>query len=1038
MTQYPIPIGGGCCDGNIAEFHGPDAPGLDKSLWQLLHDTATIHPDREAVVSLWQEGRFNDCLRWTYRSLLNNTQALSTHLHFLGCRRGMTVAVLLGNSAEWSLLFWVALKMGMTFVPLDARHSNELTSMLEIVTPDIVVVEDEEMATFVDSTALSISYRFFLEGSKTGWLQLQAPHNVKHQSFTVPPYVSDPALIIFTSGTTGNSKGCPHTNQNLVSQTNNFDPNLDATFVDRWLIHTPVCHIFAVNHALRAWRNGGVVVFPSKYFNVGATISALTEEQCTVMSATPTLVKTLLAHPKLPKPEGMSLSVVTMAATSITVGDLQQCREGLGAKDATQAYGMSEGAPIVSWNRQDPCLRNGYHSAVGKVLPGARIRICDPETRDLLQCGQVGELHIGGTSVISQYTNGDNGSCFYTDEHGKWLITGDQAHVTHEGWVYVLGRYKDLIIRGGENIRPAPLEAFIAELPGVEVQVVGVPHPISGQSPVAVVSLPQGVTKSDIFKRAREFGLKYNLSGVFTLEELGFSEMPTTSLGKPKKGVLADSVVSLRENDAAASNIGHTSMLETFVDEWEQLIGVRPLPDDEVRHFADSITILQYCDAVQRRGVGLYFSDFGEGVTVQRQLDILSSRLAGAVSSSSTLIQAAQDSASENSTQDSHISDSDTTSTDDSLKEHKLTSHSDLTLPIRSSHHRMIAGKRPQSFNVRLILQVHKTSNLRAALGRLLRAHPLLRATQCNKEHLVWEDSPRIEESDADSSQIGRLFCINAGSKNMFNAKIARCGPATHLILTFNHSVVDALSLWSFHRNLDLLLEDPDAVLPSKTSYSLFVELYESYKDSSLANQAVGYHVNRLWGISRIPEAIFPSYDGEIHPDSHRSARVVRILSLPDLLSMHSIKPDIFTRCAVILFNVLETSSRHAIFTSWESARSWPFIPPALADFLPNPMDIDGPTVEWVLNLYSVDQAETLLSFMQRVKVECAEMQKHVHAPWDRIQKEMPMESSLLETASYRQSFVWDMSLGFTGGRSQFNNMSLINRYDWAEWYVFS
>ena len=1033
MTQYTIPIGGNCYSSNIAEFHGPDAPDLDKSLWQLLHDTATTHPDREAVVSLWQEGRFNDCLRWTYRSLLNNTQALSTYLHFLGCRRGMTVAVLLGNSAEWSLLFWVALKMGMTFVPLEARHANELRPMLEIVNPDIVVVEDEEMATFIDSAVLSISYRFFLEGNKTGWLQLQAPHNVKHQSFTVPPIKSDPALIIFTSGTTGNSKGCPHTNQNLVSQTNNFDPNLDTTFVDRWLIHTPVCHIFAVNHALRAWRNGGAVVFPSKSFDVEATISALPAERCTVMSATPTLVRTLLAHPKLPKPEDMSLSVVTMAATSITVDDLQQCREGLGAKDATQAYGMSEGAPVVSWNRQDPYLRNGSQSAVGKVLPGARIRICLPKTRDPLRCNEVGELHIGGTSVISAYTNGDDSSSFYTDQHGKWLITGDQARVTHDGLVYILGRYKDLIIRGGENIRPATLEAFIAEIPGVEVQVVGVPHPISEQSPLAVVSLPQGVTKSDIFKKARELGLKYNLGGVFTLEELGLSEMPMTSLRKPKKGVLVDAVLSLRQRDVSQSDLCQTSMLETFVTEWEHLIGVRPLPHDEVRYFADSITILQYCDAVQRRGVCLYFSDFREGVTVQKQVEILSNRLSRAVSLSSTSIHTANNSASDKTAQDS-LSDSDTTWTEDSLTDDKLTSHPEVVLPVRSSHHRMIAGKRPQSFDIRLILQILQPQNLRTALDRLLIANPLFRATLRSHDHLIWEDSPAIKESDADCSQIGSLFCVNTGSNNMFNAAIARCGRATYLVLTFNHSVVDALSLWSFHRNLDLLLEDPNAVLPPKTPYCLFVDLYESYKDSSLATRAVKYHVNRLWGVSRIPEAIFPSYDGQISPDSHRSARVVRILSLPDLLSIHSIKPDIFTRCAIILFNILETSSRHAIFTSWESARSWPFIPPALEDYLPNPMDIDGPTVEWALNLYSVDHTETLLSFMQRIKVEYAEMQKHVHAPWDRIQKEMPIEGSMLEMASYRQSFVWDMSLGFTRGRSHFNNMALINRYDWAEW----
>ena len=149
-----------------------------------------------------------------------------------------------------------------------------------------------------------------------------------------------------------------------------------------------------------------------------------------------------------------------------TIGD----RSGW-ADFAIQAYGMSEGAPISSDKRVDPRLLSADYPGVGKVLPGARLRICELGSQTTLNRNVPGELHIGGTSVISGYLNDANPESFYTDEYGSWLRTGDQALIDDNGVLQILGRYKDLIIRGGENISPANIESHMGQIPGLLVSI---------------------------------------------------------------------------------------------------------------------------------------------------------------------------------------------------------------------------------------------------------------------------------------------------------------------------------------------------------------------------------------------------------------------------------------------------------------------------------------------------------------------------------------------------------------------------------------
>ena len=478
-----------------AEVHGEDPGDLNLTLWDIFSNTASRHPNREALVSMWQSPwsrepkksasrskKEGNNLRWTYLDLLKKSERVAISLEKLGCRKSMRLAAILWNSSEWALFFWVAAKLGLVFCPIDPRNQHEAQDVLGSLNPGIVVVQDADGATLVNATEHGCSEpAIYIQCSETpvdGWVGLDNVFSGEHMLLSFPRRVCDgdsseilqnDALIIFTSGTNGRPKGCPHSNANLMAQTSDYDPNLDVEFVDRWLIHTPVSHIFAVNNALRAWRYGGAVVFPSRAFDVESTAHALVQEKCTIMSATPTLVRALLAHPSCPTPQDMSLSMISIAATKITAKDIRLCRKQLGAKDTVQAYGMSEGAPLISWSRRDKLFQERPDRGVGKVLPGASIRVCHPTTGRVLDLHEVGELHVSGPSVIAGYLNHAETDTFYEDNAGRWLATGDQAIITDNGVVEILGRYKDLIIRGGENLNPMRIEEALVDIKGVQV-----------------------------------------------------------------------------------------------------------------------------------------------------------------------------------------------------------------------------------------------------------------------------------------------------------------------------------------------------------------------------------------------------------------------------------------------------------------------------------------------------------------------------------------------------------------------------------------
>ncbi|KAK7397866.1 hypothetical protein QQX98_012770 [Neonectria punicea] len=1108
----------------LAEIHGKPLSDLHLKLWDLFAHAAETYPEHEALVSLWQpQDQASEpapesepqALRWTYAQLKHKAERLASSLTALGCRPGMRLCVVLGNSAEWALFFWAAAKLQMSFVPIDPTVPRDAKAMVLSVRPHVVVVQHADGATALDFAREPQESAIYIHCSAQevdGWTRL-CDIPASKPDVDVSPETSNfnddtAALIIFTSGTTGQPKGCPHTHQNLVSESCDFDPEVDPSFFLRWLVHTPSSHIFAVNNVLRAWRFGGTVVFPSRAFSVDATLRALVREQCSVMSATPTLVKALMAHPAFPSAEHLDLRIVTIGGTTIGPEDIDLCRKGLGAKMAIQVYGMSEGAPLITFARTDPDLVDGYHPGVGKVLPGAAARVCRPGSREVLRRGEVGELHVGGTSIITRYYNREQDDSMYRDEAGPWLATGDQARIDEQGVVYILGRYKDLIIRGGENIYPIRIESSLQELPGVQAQVVGVPDDFAGQVPVAVAILPEGTTKAQLIKKARSLDPRHALDAVYTLAELGLDKWPVTSLGKVKKEALRQKLAVLRRPEPAMPD---TQPTQKYTDKllciWEKLSGVRPAMTDSVVFLADSITLLRYCDSVLRAcGQRLYLQDFAENDTVEKQAHLLlaremqQARLAisqtnGFVySTSATPIQQLQTSLVVRRDQNGHTVD------EKDIWRAAQAKIASTGLPVvdmedimtvRDSLHRTAIGLRPQSYHNRMIFQVHNVpyEQIRRGLERALTSRPMLRtivfeASNRAPFHAVLSSSPALFEKlihhvqvDTEKQATQRSQDDSAeghSSPFMFQCDLIRIGAGERYFLsfTFNHSVIDALCITQWHHELDRWLQDTNLEMPALTPYRLFSDLFSQYEDSEPAQKSVTFHVKRLRGISRFARALWPPqrapgmmisndegsscaaerravrdrvWEGEWGRRAAefrfpRSGRVVCLTGLAGLREKHAVPPSVFAKSAVVLFNVLQTGASHALFNSWESGRSWPFIPKWMEKLLPPAMSIDGPTVQWLLNMSEVVADETVAAFLQRMTFEQDLLKQHEHVPWNRVVQGLRDEGDMAETASFRQSFVWDVSMAMSlarGDHTDFKTLEPVTRYDWADCGLF-
>ncbi|KAG7007262.1 hypothetical protein G7Y79_00010g027630 [Physcia stellaris] len=372
----------------------------------------------------------------------------------------------------------------------DAEHepatSSQVEHMLRLSHAKALLVWDSQMALalarYMPEVIKQIDLKIIaLPGGVPGWQNFQdlasesQRDNIRSQTIGT----DEAALVIFTSGTTALPKGCIQSHENLMA---GAEANRKITTMDENSVvcgHMSLSHIAGNNYALACWAVGGTLVLPAESFEATSTLQAISIEKCTHVQMTPNWMYKLLRHP------------------SLATTDLRSMRTGFKLNAVTNRF-----------------------VAVGYVAPGARVRVCAPGNKAPLPRGTAGELHQGGAQVIEQYLDRAR-EAFYTDCFGSWLITGDRAVMDPDGKIWILGRYKDVIIRGGLNLSPAS-------------QVVGRKDTAMGEVPVAIVSSIEENVSTETLRQAvvDKHGLHYAPESIIRLELLGMKEFPMTSTGK--------------------------------------------------------------------------------------------------------------------------------------------------------------------------------------------------------------------------------------------------------------------------------------------------------------------------------------------------------------------------------------------------------------------------------------------------------------------------------------------------------------------------
>lgn len=504
MANEITPSVGHIEDSTSAILRGSAVPECPQDLYALFSDAARRYPDRPALISLYQSNDLlpsvnGTCktesrneLRWTYAQLFNGANCLAASLYSQGVRERDTVAVFLENGAEAALLLWASARLKVRFAPLDPRslsRSSEARHYLAVLQPRVIVVQDEASAQTIHSS---------VSGQISGAIKIIACH-----SQTAPPLTgwqifadlvasskdallellcaeqhspcpgNDTGLVIFTSGTTNLPKACPHTYRNIWYSTHVTIHFRQAKYSHVLLHHLPISHIFGITNLMAFWRVGAAVVFPSGKFDTKACLDALVREEVTQMPSVPSMIQALVDAIPGQGIRFKALGNIPLGGTVISPEMIALCTEPskLAARSVSVGFGLSEGLSIFSWvvPGETIVVENNLAS-VGKIAPAGLAKICAFESRQVLRRGEAGELHIGGEMVIHGYLNVDSDAFYRDDEGVQWFVTGDQAKIVNSGLVYVLGRYKDIIIRGGENISPSAIESCLETLPGIMVR----------------------------------------------------------------------------------------------------------------------------------------------------------------------------------------------------------------------------------------------------------------------------------------------------------------------------------------------------------------------------------------------------------------------------------------------------------------------------------------------------------------------------------------------------------------------------------------
>jgi acyl-CoA synthetase (AMP-forming)/AMP-acid ligase II len=471
----------------MAEIVNKSMPHKPTSLKSLLIDSAQRYGDRTAVVALHQPSHLplgvstgdqsGPYLRWTYSELLDGATLLAATLRQRGVQQGEPIASLLHNSADWALCFWAAALLGCPWIAIQSRtavNADELAHILDLSRPKVILAWNQEQIEQLQASAqpqiAAVPIKIYATHSDQapdGWSMLSSVFTEDTERLDLMAddtsnVAEDLVLVLFTSGTTGRPKGCMHTNKTITNMSRNHAHSLGLDETSSSISHLTLAHCFGLLYSVSFWSVGAKVVYPDFTFNATSTFDALRLESCTHMPAVPSLLHSLLDASSQSESSAQSLRHIEFSGAMISTHVVDEAKKHLCVSVVSTHYGMTESGPAASWPYEEmPAASDRTSVSPGLPVPGGKLKICAPGSRVPLKRGEAGEIQQSGPQVISGYLGGASKDQFYEDQHGVWMLTGDQGVMLDSGEIRVSGRYKDIIIRGGENIAPAQIEEVL-------------------------------------------------------------------------------------------------------------------------------------------------------------------------------------------------------------------------------------------------------------------------------------------------------------------------------------------------------------------------------------------------------------------------------------------------------------------------------------------------------------------------------------------------------------------------------------------------
>ncbi|MEQ6433451.1 AMP-binding protein [Comamonas sp. w2-DMI] len=547
-----------------------DVPLIEQTIGDFFADMAARQPGRDALVSRHQG------LRYTYAQLHAAARQLASALLGLGLEKGDRVGIWSHNNAEWVLMQLATAQVGLILVNINpAYRTSEVEYALNKVGCKALVT----MPRFKTSDYLGMLRELAPELAQCAPGRLQAarlpalrnvvwidavqdqceeqpgmlrfsqlmaqgtPADARIDAIAATLRNTDPINIQFTSGTTGFPKGATLTHRNILNNGFFIGECMRLTPADRLCIPVPLYHCFGmVLGNLACFTHGSAIVYPNDGFDPVTVLETVQAEKCTGLHGVPTMFIAELDHPRFAEFDLSTLRTGIMAGSPCPIEVMKRVVRDMHLSEITIAYGMTETSPVSCQSEADTPLERRV-STVGRVQPHLEVKIVDPATGETVAPGVSGELCTRGYSVMHGYWD-DEAKTREAIDAEHWMHTGDLATMDAEGYVNIVGRIKDMVIRGGENIYPREIEEFLYRHPKVQdVQVVGVPDVRYGEELCAWIIAKPGQNLSE--DEVRDF-CKGQIAHYKVPRYIRFVQaFPMTVTGKIQKFKIRDEMIEL-------------------------------------------------------------------------------------------------------------------------------------------------------------------------------------------------------------------------------------------------------------------------------------------------------------------------------------------------------------------------------------------------------------------------------------------------------------------------------------------------------------